>query len=501
MKKIKEIREYLLANLGLNFNDNQEKELYRKLSDASLKFNFDNTDSFIDWLLMHPLDNEQIEKLASFLTIGETYFFREKKALDYLEFEYLPRLIKTRNASNRHLKIWSAGCASGEEPYSIAILLKRIIPDLKDWDITILATDINSVFLEKARKGIYTKWSFRGMPESFKTKYFKQDENNNYHINQSVKNMVDFSYLNIASDSYPSATNKTDKVDIILCRNVLIYFSADGIKNVTSKLYESLVNDGVLLVSPVEVSPIISQKFNNFVYKGFTIYNKGPKNDIEEKQIQIPDKLIEKSRDNNKPLISDSKKLEKNDSVSLPVNKLVPGKPKQIVAPKKAQEKPVDYKKLLELYQAGKFDEVETLIESAITGINNNNITYILLLARIKANKGKLDESEKLCMQAVNLDKINEDAHYLMASVFSEQGKLKEAKDSINRVLFLKPEFALGHFMLGNMALSNGAKPESKKHFNNAVLCLNKFKPDEIIAESDGLTAGNLLQIIKTMVL
>jgi len=506
MQELNEIKNYLLTNLGLNFNDNQEKELYRKLSNASVGFNFDSTEEFIDWILSQSLNTEQIEKLASFLTIGETYFFREKKALDYLEFEYLPRLIKTRNGNNNQLKIWSAGCASGEEPYSIAILLKRVIPDIKNWDITILATDVNSAFLEKARRGVYTKWSFRGIPESFKTKYFRKVDKNQYQINNVIKKMVTFSYLNLAIDSYPSTTNNTNAFDIILCRNVLIYFSEDGIKDVTSKFSDSLKKGGVLITSPVEVSPLISQKFNRLTYNGITIFKKGPKVESRKKQTVITKKQP-KQLGNYKTDTIETSDLQKNNvtkTIISPSINLLPKKIKQDTIPQKTTTKvpsvaEVDYQEVLNLYKAGAFDDVEKLIEPIIIGNQKDKITYMLLLARIKANKGRLIESEKLCMKAINLDKINVEAHYLMAVVLSEQGKINEAKKSLNKTIFLNPDFALGHFMLGNLVLGNGTKSESKKHFDNAIISLNKLQVEELIAESDGLTG--LLSIIKSMII
>ena len=260
--KLTHIRKKLLNQLGLNYTKNQEKELYRKLTDASAAFDYKNVDNFIQWLTNQELDKSQIKKLATFLTIGETYFFRERKALEYLEFDYLPKIINERKSSSKKIKIWSAACSTGEEPYSIAILLKRVIPDIEQWDIKIMASDINPTFLKKAKEGIYSKWSFRGNSEGFVFNNFKKIDNNRFQIKEDIKRMVTFSHINLASDSYPSTNNEIEDLDIILCRNVMIYFSPKGIRSVTTKLYKSLKKDGVLLVSPVEVSNLICDKFN-----------------------------------------------------------------------------------------------------------------------------------------------------------------------------------------------------------------------------------------------
>ncbi len=505
MSQLKILRNYLLTNLGLNYNQTQEKDLLNKIGAAAKGFNFDNTDNFINWLINQTLQPEQIEQLAVFLTIGETYFFREKKALDYLEFNYLPELINKRRGKNQYLKIWSAGCASGEEPYTIAILLKRVIPDIKDWNITILATDINSAFIKKAKKGVYTKWSFRKLPESFKTRNFTTVEKDKYLINPSIQRMVTFSYLNLATDPYPSLINETNAFDIILCRNVLIYFSNEGIKTVTAKFYNSLVDNGVMLLSPVESSNLVSSKFYSFTHNGITVYKKDPE-------------AAEKQNDNTFNFTPTPIKRKKKPDIEH-FNELYELKKKKIIALESATAKhpkiPIaktsnnnhvtkkvvellDYKEALELYKAGAYDKVEELTDSVINSNIKDRKPYILLMARIKANKGLLEESEKLCLQAIDLDKIDAESHFLHATILSEQGKVAEAVKSLNKTLFLDSDYALGHFLLGNITSNNGKKAESKKHFSNALKSLAKLNYDETLEEADGLTAGGLAELINS---
>ena len=122
-----------------------------------------------------------------------------------------------------------------------------------------------------------------------------------------------------------------------------------------------------------------------------------------------------------------------------------------------------------------------------------------MLLARIKANKGLLIESEKLCLDAILMDKVDAKAYYLLATVLSEQGKFDKALETLNKTLFLDPDFVLGHFLIGNIFLNENNKTESKKHFNNAIKCLVKLNQDEVLDESDGITAGRLKDIINSI--
>lgn len=125
------LSDFLGAQMGLHFPAERWRDLGRGLSAAAREFGFTDTDACIQWLLASPLTRHRIEVLASYLTVGETYFFRDKKTFDLLEGQILPELIRSRRGTNHLLRIWSAGCATGEEPYSIAILLHKLIPDLE----------------------------------------------------------------------------------------------------------------------------------------------------------------------------------------------------------------------------------------------------------------------------------------------------------------------------------------------------------------------------------
>ena len=269
------LKDFLQLHMGLNFSRRQDRELVQKIGLAANAFGYEDLTVFVEWLLKGLMTERQTGRLASYLTVGETYFFREKKSFDFLEQIYLPGLIRKRYGAGMHLRIWCAGCATGEEAYSLAIVLLQSLPEIHLWNIKILATDINPDFLEKAKRGIYTKWSFRNTSPEFQNRYFTQIGNKEYQILPEIRNLVQFSSLNLAGDSYPSKVNGTDSFDIIFCRNVMIYFSVEYARIITGRFYQSLVNGGVLMVSPVEMSPMISSEFSKIDYAGFTIYQKG----------------------------------------------------------------------------------------------------------------------------------------------------------------------------------------------------------------------------------
>ena len=147
------LSDCVAGQMGLHFPPERYRDLERGIGSAAREFGFADPDAFALWLVSSPLTRDRLEVLASHLTVGETYFFRDKKILELLEEQILPELIRSRRATEQRLRIWSSGCATGEEPYSIGILLHKLIPDWERWNITFLATDINPRFLHKASVG------------------------------------------------------------------------------------------------------------------------------------------------------------------------------------------------------------------------------------------------------------------------------------------------------------------------------------------------------------
>src|SRR3569833_1181961 len=177
------------------------------------------------------------DDLMAEVTIGETYFFREPGHFALLRERVLPDFRKNA-APDRRFRAWSAAASTGEEPYSIAIALRE-----QGIDGDVLGTDISRARLASARRATYRRWSFRGVPEPTIERYFKpQDEW--FTLRPELRRDVEFRYLNLASDSYPSMASGVWGMDVIFCRNVLIYFDRDTIAHVAENLIESIAEDG-----------------------------------------------------------------------------------------------------------------------------------------------------------------------------------------------------------------------------------------------------------------
>ncbi len=162
------LSQVIASHMGLSYPRDRFRDLERAITKAAPSLGYKDFQESTHRLLEAPLSESQIAILAHHLTIGETHFFRHEKVFEVLQEQILPELIAARRATGRRLRIWSAGCATGEEPYSLAMVVRKVVHDLAMWDVTILATDINRDFLRKAERGIYSQWSFRSVPPGIK---------------------------------------------------------------------------------------------------------------------------------------------------------------------------------------------------------------------------------------------------------------------------------------------------------------------------------------------
>ncbi len=200
---------------------------------------------------------EELSLVIDLLTTNETYFFREDFQLKAFTDEILPEIIKNkRGTGDRSLRIWSAGCSSGEEPYTIAMLMLQN-PELRRWDVEIIGTDISKQVLIKAREGVYGKNSFRSTEDYYVQRYFTE-EDGRLRISDQVKRLVTISHLNLLDVSRVSLLGR---MDAIFCRNVIIYFNLEAKKKVISRLYQQLSKGGFLLLGHSESLMNISTDF------------------------------------------------------------------------------------------------------------------------------------------------------------------------------------------------------------------------------------------------
>ena len=459
----------IAESMGLHFPRERLLDLQRGLVGAATEFGFNDAASCVEWLLSGPPTRAQLDVLAGHLTIGETYFFRDKKIFEVLASNVLPALIAARRGREQRLRLWSAACCTGEEPYSLAILLRQVMPDIADWHVTILATDINARFLAKAAGGVYGDWSFRDAPSGLKERYFHPTTDGRYAVRPEIKQLVTFEHLNLVQDAYPSLATDTNAMDVIFCRNALMYFTPAQAGKAIGRLHHALVDDGWLVVSPSEASHEIFRQFFTRNFPGVILYQKrdGSAPEPPPPSPRRPPALAA-SRPSSRPIAATA-------SVAAQ-----PPRPDVVAS---------------SLYEQGRYGEAaDALIASFATQPPAH--AAFSLLARALANQGRLRDALAWADRWVAADKMDAAGHYVRAAVLLELDQPDEARRALERTLYLDPAFVLAHFALGNIARSRGQANHAVKHFANALHLLRRMRPDDVLPEADGLTAGRLIETI-----
>lgn len=472
--------EFVAEHLALHFPRDRWRDLERNITAAATESGYTEVEDYIQRTMSSPLTHEDVAVLTTHLTINETYFWREPETFEALEHSILPELLRSREGEKR-IRIWSAGCSTGEEPYSIAIALHRTIPQIQDWNITILATDINPRIVQRARAGVFGQWSFRNSPRWLKDKYFSPKEKDTFEIVPEIRRMVTFEYLNLADDVFPSPLNDTKAVDIIFCRNVLMYFSEKRCSQVVRGLFHSLVHNGYLVVSASELSLRSLSAFTAVNFPGMVLFQKTSKHVNAEQQFRgeapAPPGCPWQSSpvdtiDEREPQLREIERAILHET-GIPVP----------ILPR--------IEKALALYAEGKYAEVtEMLQHDGLTAEEQ------VLFIRACVNQGMMECALQSCAKAIAADKLNPALHYLYATVLQDNDQLEKAVTSLKRAIFLDSNFVLSYYSLGTIYRRLGDAQRAKRCTDNVVSILNTCGRDDILFASEGLTAGRFKDIV-----
>ena len=445
-------RALIASRLGLDFPEARQADLERGLIRACRNSSALSAETYLAWLATLPDQSPEWRRLAGHLTVGETYFFRDRALFEALEQQVLPSLIAARRSAGiLRLRLWSAGCATGEEPYSLAILLDRLLPDRSNWALTILATDINPAALEAAEQGCYREWSFRQTPDWVRDRYFRSREGNIFELVPRIRGMVAVAPLNLAEDGYPAVVTNTSAMDLILCRNVLMYFTREAQRAALARLTKALVPRGWLAVSPAEASTELVRPLVPDNFPGATLYRKEPASGgtlVTQAEAVSPDLLPD-------------------PPVLLPLAPTPAG-----LGP---QESPVT---------SPSQEQAKARPDAAAD----------LQRARILADQGRLEEARRRCEAALVRDRLEPDAHLLLAAICQEQGDLPAALDALRRAIYLAPDSAPAHFLLGSLLFQRRERSRGRRSMETVVSLLSSVPREEPVVGTDGLTAGRLLE-------
>lgn len=461
------LRALLGEHTGLKFPPERWSNVERAAELVGKQQGFNTAARWLEWFMAGPPTLAHLEPLIAHLTIGETYFFRDKALFDGLREMLLPRLIEQRRASSRCLRFWSAGCSTGEEPYSIAITLQRQLPDWRDWHISLLASDINPLSLAKARAARYDGWSFRGgLPKPHDTAFEPVDAKS-FMVAPQVRAMVRFEQLNLVDTVYPSVG--FEALDIIFCRNVLMYLDPPRARAVIERLSAALIDGGWLILSAVEASLVDTPHLQPVRFGDLLMF---------QKCSGVHAAL---------PMAHYSAQSAPSAAPTPPRSPAATATP--IVAPLPAPPRAVAAA-LVPLPQPA-----PAAADAAPA------VAAMIALARSNADNGRLSEAAEYCATAIAADKLNPEWTDLHASILLEQGAVAAAETALKRTLYLDPNRVLTHVKLANLLWREARRrAEGRRHFRTALELLDEQSEQEILQDTDGMTVAQLRTIIQTAV-
>jgi chemotaxis protein methyltransferase CheR len=423
----------------------------------------------------------ELRGLIDSLTIGETYFFRNEPYFDALIKNILPEIVHAKMYSvDKSIKIWSAGCSRGAEPYTVAMAIMETVPLYQDWNISILATDINKDVLISAKEAVYNERDVSCLPKDWLNKYF-ETRGASYVLKDSVKNLVSFEYHNLAKG--PFTQENMQNLDIIFCRNVIIYFDAQTIGRVIDNFYNSLGLNGYLFLGPAETLwQMPNNKFATVELPNVFLYRKQAhvvKQDEVRPFIGIPEIHLEQL-----PHVEKTADTEQDSKSAGRIRKVLELELKKDIEPL--------YNEAIGLFNEKNYPHALELFDKIISQ-DRDCICARFARATILANQAKYDYAIKELKKIIEMDNLYCEAYYLLGVLSYKAGDLKEAETQFRKVIYIDPEIVLAYFNLGDICLRQKKLKNAAREFNNAVRLLETMTKDERVRFCEDITVELLL--------
>lgn len=389
--------------------------------------------------------------LEAEITIGETFFFRYAEQFTALRETILPDLFQ-RRAETRRLRIWSAGCATGAEPYSLAILISDMLGEaLPDWRISILGTDINETFLEAARQARFGRWALRAVAPGDRDRWFVESGRNTWTLKSQYRSLARFERGNLLDLLGPAPPLELADFDLILCRNVLIYFHADTVTQIVEALGRRLAEGGWMLLGHAEPNP----GFNQFL-----------------SAVSLPGAIAYRPLGEQPPAETSPSPTPWTPSPAPPASPVE--QPRVKAAPPSPAPAPRKVVAPMARANDASLDEVRSL-----------------------ADAGDYAGAETKLRALLAAEPENAVVHYYAGLVDQALDRLAKAESSFQKALYLDPTFVMARYHLGLARLARGHTAAGRKAIAVAATMAGTLTTDARLREGAGLTAGELRELAR----
>ncbi len=438
------LKALVIEVTGMAFYADKDEDLARIVAARLAEIGMNGCARYLELIADQVRGRDEMDALVAELTIGETYFFRHKEQFDALRDIILPDVL-ARNEGVRRLRIWSAGCATGPEPYSVSILLRREFGHrIEGWHVSIIGTDINQKFLARARDGRYDEWAFRATPDDVRRDCF-EPVGKQWQIRPQYRNGVSFQYHNLIRNRFPSLLDNLAGLDIVICRNVVIYFSRETVEGLVPCFHETLADGGWLVMGHAEPNMELFRNFRTVNTPGAVLYQRA---DRPEAAMPAPPPV---------PRIQ----------LPLPQPALRQRPPLRRPAPVPAAPRPAPPRA-------------------------HDGIAAI----RAMADQGRWAEALAACDALIAGNALDAYAHFYRALVAEQLGDVEGCETFLRRAIYLDRHFVLPHYHLGLFLWRRDELSGASRSFRNVLALLQRLPDDHALEHGDAITVGQLRETV-----
>jgi chemotaxis protein methyltransferase CheR len=488
-------RIVIADRLGLHFDESRRgflAEVLRRRIEAS----GGDIETYLS-RINTPNGRQERGALARELTVAETYFFRNIDQFRAFAEVVVPERLAA-NVARRRLRILSLGCASGEEVYSLAMVLRDTLTD-PSWDVALLGVDLNAAMIEKARRGRYSAWALRETPERDRRRWFRED-GREFVVDESLRRAVRFEEANLI-ETNPQLWQAA-AYDVVFCRNVIMYFTPEQMQKVVSRVARALCVGGYLFLGHAETLRGISNDFHlchthgTFYYQRKELAAERPlplassRSDVPSFDLDVAvappeaDAWFEAIRLASARVAALTDAREPNASGA-------------IDAPPALRSPRWDLGLIFELLRKERFAEALAIID-ALPPESGSDRDVLLLRAVLLAHSGQLEKAEETCRRLLEVDELNAGAHYLLALCREGAGDHAGASHHDQVAAYLDPGFAMPHLHLGLLARRAGDRESARTELGQALLLLQREDSSRVLLFGGGFGRDALLALCRT---
>ncbi|EJL90873.1 methylase of chemotaxis methyl-accepting protein [Herbaspirillum sp. CF444] len=488
-QEVRRFQVRIVELLGLYFDESKFGNLARILHNRLLSRGGTYT-QYIESLSDAPA-NDEIGSLARELTVTETYFLRNIEQFKAYAAVALPQ--RAAAAGNGQcIRILSAGCASGDEAYSLAIAAREYFPALAE-NISITAVDVNPAMLQKAARAHYTNWSLRECPDELKARWFKSD-GDTFILNDAIRRMVKFEARNLTHDD--ADFWQPLRFDIVFCRNVLMYFNGEQMQAAVRRIARAMAPGGYLFLGHAETLRAISNDFH-LCHSHETFYYQRKDQLASPAPVPIPMGSPVQAGWQPASTKLDTGWITAIQEASERIHALIPQESNEAIKRPALASRPVaNLHRALEFLHNEQFDL--TLEQIRDLPIEQANAPDVLLLKAVSlSHSGALAQAEAVCRELLLRDALSAGAHYILALCSEGAGDVEGAIEHDQAAIYLDPGFAMPRFHIGLLARKRGDRQSAHRDLSEALVLLQKEDASRVLLFGGGFKREALIDLCR----